>query len=85
MIKNKYYFELTDTFCGELNYSWLHRFEVTAKSMRGALQKLSRETGFNFRFNGSYWKAERACIGLYELDPYGEGPDQDWIDKAKSI
>ena len=64
----KFYFELTDTFGSELNYCWLKRFEVSAKSLHGALCKLSAEIGLNFRFNGSYYKAKNACIALYELD-----------------
>lgn len=63
-----FYFEMTDTFGGELNYSWMKRFEVSAKSLKGALQKLSRETGFNFRFDGSVYRAKRACVALYELE-----------------
>ena len=79
---NKFYFEMTDTFGGELNYTWLHRFEVTAKNLRGALIKVSRETGYNFKNNGNYYKAKRACVALYELD-YEILPD--WIEKAKKL
>ena len=63
-----FYFEMTDTFGNELNYSWIKRFEVSAKSLRGALQKLSHETGFNFRFNGNVYRARRACVAVYELE-----------------
>ena len=77
-----YYFEMTDLFGGELNYCWLHRFIINAKSLRGALIKLSRETGFNFRNNGNYYKVKGACIGAYEIEY--EVCDH-WLEKAKEI
>ena len=65
---NTFYFEMTDTFGGEPNYCWLKKFEITAKSRHGALMKLSRETGFNFRFDGINYQAKNACVCAYELD-----------------
>lgn len=44
-----FYAEFTDLFCGELNYSFVHRFVIFAKSELGASQMLSRELGLNFR------------------------------------
>ena len=49
-----FYVEVTDLFCGELNYSYVHRFLVTAKSQLGAMQKLSRNYGLNFRMHHDY-------------------------------
>jgi len=77
-----FYFEMTDTFGGELNYCWLHRFTVKAKNIRGALIKLSRETGFNFRSNGIDYRAMRSCVALYEID-YQVNPE--WIEKSKKL
>lgn len=65
---NNFFFEMTDTFGGDLNYCWIHRFKIKAKSLRGALQKLSKETGFNFRYDGSVYRAKRACIAAYEVE-----------------
>jgi hypothetical protein len=67
-----FYFEMTDTFGGETNYSWIKRFQIEAKSKHGALMKLSYETGFNFRFNGIHYKAQKACVVAYELDDVGQ-------------
>jgi len=78
----QFYFELTDTFGGELNYCWLHRFIVNAKSLRGALQKLSRETGFHFKNTGLYYRAKNACIAAYELD---YEVDSNWTERAKTL
>ena len=64
----KFYFEMTDTYGGESNYTWVHHFEVNAKSLHGALCKLSKEVGFNFRFDGTRYNAKNACICLFHLD-----------------
>lgn len=77
--KIDFYFEMTDTFGGELNYSWIRKFKVKAKSIRGALQIISRMTGFNFRkdFNNQY-KAKNACIALYEIELCNELDNAQW-------
>jgi hypothetical protein len=48
-MKTIFYAEMTDTFAGEANYSWVTRFKVHASSPLGAIRKLARETGLNFR------------------------------------
>lgn len=63
----EYYVEMTDTYAGEANYCWVHRFAVTAKSETHAISKVSRETGFRFRKECDYgdtirYKAKRACV-----------------------
>ena len=48
--ENKTYFVyLTDLFCGDLNYSWVTKLRVSAKSLHGVLCKVSALTGLNFR------------------------------------
>lgn len=37
--------EVTDTFGGDANYSWVRRYTYKAKSMLGAIQQLAREHG----------------------------------------
>jgi len=44
-----FYVEITDTFGGEANYSWVKRFIVKARTFRGAISKVSKETGYNFK------------------------------------
>lgn len=46
---NTYYVELTDTYGGEANYSWVERFLVKAETMRGAMRKITRHTGYGTR------------------------------------
>lgn len=38
-----YFVEHTDTFAGEANYCWVHRFKVSARDMRHALTKVKKE------------------------------------------
>ena len=80
-MKQLFYFEMTDTFGGECNYCWLHRFKIEAKTLHGALIKLSRETGYNFRNNGVHYKAKNACVAAYEL----EEVESTWLEKAVEI
>lgn len=80
--KDTFYFEMTDTFGGELNYCWLYRFSIEAKNLRGALIKLSRKTGYNFRHNGLIYKAKNACIAAYELEYI---PDSFWFDASEKF
>ena len=40
-----FFVEVTDTYGGEANYCWVHRFKVHATSFRGAIRKVSREMG----------------------------------------
>ena len=84
MTTETFYFEMTDTYGGELNYCWVYRFTISAKNIRGALIKLSKETGFRFRNNGSYYKAKGACIGAYEFPSEFE-PSADWVEKSVKI
>tara|TARA_B100000768_G_scaffold168165_1_gene172828 strand:+ start:817 stop:1086 length:270 start_codon:yes stop_codon:yes gene_type:complete len=74
---NNYYLELTDLYCGELNYSFIKRYTTKAKSIQGAISKLSKITGLNFRadFKASYeavyhstTKLTGAYVEEYELN-----------------
>lgn len=55
----KFKIEITDTFGGEANYSWVTRHEIKAKSMLGAVQKLSRLSGLNWRKACDYGDSSR--------------------------
>jgi len=56
-----YNVEITDLFCGEMNYSYCTRLTINARSLLGAIQKISRKTGLNFRMQYS----EGDWEGLY--------------------
>ena len=46
-----FYIEVTDTFSGEVNYSWVRRYKYEAKSVLGAIQKLARDYGGGWRLD----------------------------------
>lgn len=45
-----YEIEVTDTFGGEANYSYVSRLTIQAKSLRACVLQLGKETGYNWRF-----------------------------------
>ena len=62
-MKNHYFIEMTDTFGGEANYCWVHRFIVSANTERGAMRKVANKTGFAVRSVGcDRWDAVGACV-----------------------
>ena len=48
---NTYCIEVTDTFAGEANYSWVRRYEYEAKSAKGAITKMAMEHGAGWRLD----------------------------------
>lgn len=48
-MKHQYFVEMTDTYGGEANYSWVNRFLVTASSFQGAISKVTHKTGYRAR------------------------------------
>ena len=51
---NLYYIELTDTFGGEANYSWVTRHVIRASTVRGAITKLAKRSGLHFKCVSNY-------------------------------
>ena len=49
-----FYVQVTDTFGGEANYSWVTRHKVRASSERGAIVRINRHSGLGFRRTGDY-------------------------------
>ena len=69
----QYFIEMTDTFAGEANYSWVKRFTVHAKTVHGAVQKFAREVGAGWKCTGNYGESFRfdngcICIFIEEFD-----------------
>jgi len=64
---NTYHIEITDTFGGEANYTWKREYRVHAKSIRGAVQVLSRhycagwKVNYTFSDNARY-DMQGACV-----------------------
>jgi len=59
MKQNMYFVEITDVYGGEANYSWVTRHCVTASTMRGAMWKVSRDSGLSWHCVGGYDYAMR--------------------------
>lgn len=59
--------EVTDTYGGEANYCWVHRYQVRASSARGAIGIVSRKEGLSFRADWdsgdtARYNASGACV-----------------------
>ena len=52
--KNVYFVEVTDTFGGDANYLWVTRHKIHANTIRGAVNKLSKDSGMTWRINSNY-------------------------------
>ncbi len=62
-MKNQFFVEMTDTYGGEANYSWVNRFLVTASSELGAIRKVTTRTGYRARSVGcDRYNVPGACI-----------------------
>ena len=69
--------EITDTFGGEANYSWVTRHVLKAASLHGALCKLSRASWLNWHgVGGGRWDSESgetcAFVELYDEECHAE-------------
>lgn len=60
-----YFVEVTDTFGGEANYSWVKRLKVKANTMRGAVNKVSRDSGLSWHCAGCCRKATGNCLNSF--------------------
>ena len=49
-----FFVEVTDTFGGEANYSWVTRHKIKAKTIRGAVVRLNRDSGLGFHIVANY-------------------------------
>lgn len=76
---NDYYFEVTDTYGGQANYCWVDRYKITARTLRGALIKLSRHTGWHFRktYDDRY-DAVKCAVCAFSVDDEYSIDTQNW-------
>lgn len=66
-----FFVEITDTFGGEANYSWVTRHKVRAKTERGALIRVNRDSGLGFHTAGGSRYDSRSgatCCFIEEWD-----------------
>ena len=48
-MKQFFHIEITDTYAGEANYSWVTRHKVKASTIQGAITKVAKDSGLSFR------------------------------------
>jgi hypothetical protein len=70
--KQFFFAEITDTFGGEANYSWVTRHKIAASSVRGALIKLNRDSGLGFRSVGCDRFDSRSGATCCFIEPWDE-------------
>ena len=70
-----YNIEVTDTFGGDANYSWVTRHKVQANTQRGAVWKFSRESGMSWHCVDNYNEIARydsasgaTCFFIKQVD-----------------
>lgn len=77
--KSIFFVEVTDTYGGEANYCWVHRYLVKASTMRGAVGVVSKHEGFSgsLKIVGNYGDMTRhnvsgaaICIFTQYADEY---------------
>lgn len=75
-MKTLFFIEITDTFGGDANYSWVTRHIIRAKSQRGAVNALSRRSGIAWhavdmeRYDS---KSGATCAFVSAYDPVTHG------------
>lgn len=70
-----FYIEVTDTFGGDANYSWVARHVIRAKTLKGAVQRFSRLSGMSWHCVDDYFDSKRydsasgaTCYFIEEYD-----------------
>ncbi len=65
---------LTDMYGGEANFSWVTRHRVIAKSERGAISKIARRSGLNFRNDGTKYlsRSGATCAFVEPADEFNQ-------------
>ena len=82
-LENLYFIEVTDTFGGDANYSWVTRHVIRANTLRGAVNRFSKLSGMEWHCTDSSWgdmesrydsKSGATCyfIGEYEPERHAE-------------
>lgn len=74
-MKKLFFIEVTDTFGGEANYSWVTRHVIAAPTERGAVNRFSKMSGYKWRVEGDFGDSKRydsksglTCFFISEYD-----------------
>ena len=68
-----FFAEITDTYGGEANYSWVTRHKIKAASIRGALIRLNSDSGLGFRSVGCDRFDSRSGATCAFITPWDDG------------
>jgi hypothetical protein len=72
---------LTDTYAGELNYSWVSKVKIKANTEQGAVSKAARYFGLNFRKNYDDVYLSKSKATALVIDQFDdEYPSYDYTD-----
>lgn len=80
-----WFVELTDTFGGDANYSWVTRVKVQARSIKHALRRFSDDAGFKGRLVRGYDDGEtirydiRGCALCFFISAWDEERHSDYF------
>lgn len=76
-----FFIEITDTFGGEANYSFVTRHKVKASTPRGAIVRINRDSGLGFRKVGDFGSVSRYDSHSGETCAFIEA----WDDEAHAV
>ena len=68
--KQLFFVEVTDTFGGEANYSWVTRHVIAANTLRGAVNRFSRLSGMKWRGVGCDRYDSKSGATCYFISDY---------------
>jgi len=82
---NIYKIEITDTFGGEANYSWVRRYLVKAKSELGAVNVIAKNHGAGWRkdYPGRY-NLKGAAVCMF-VDWIAEDDAREYVEKVSRV
>lgn len=90
-MKEIFFIEVTDTFGGEANYSWVQRFKVHASTARGAMRKVERRLPYLGGVRKDWdtgdverWAWRKACVCAF-VEGYTDQAESVFFDRVESL
>lgn len=78
-MKTLFFVEITDTFGGDANYSWVTRHIIRATSERGCVNALSRRSNMNWHSVGCERYDSKSGATCAFIREYDKATDSDCI------
>ena len=90
-MKEIFFIEVTDTYGGEANYSWVHRFKVHASTARGAMRKVERRLPYLGGVRKDWdtgdverWAWRKACVCAF-VEGYTDQAESVFFERVESL